>query len=403
MALLREVIRTKLSFRHYGNGTPHMVNDFESEARNYFHVPYALATTSGSGAIFCAIVGLGMGPGDEIIIPSLSWYTCFNAPVLFGVLPVFADIDRSLTMDPDSFEQKITPNTKAVMVVHYQGGTGDMERILETARRHNIKVIEDSAQACGATYRGKKVGTLGDVGCFSFQQNKIMCTGEGGLLLARDRRVFERAVRFHDLGVMREVFEAQMEGKVTEGDFTGCQFRMSEFTGAVALAQLRKLDKSILDITRRYHKNLRNRVLSECPGMKLRKAGDPEGDAGITFFMDMETPEQAEWFVKALSAEGIRVSPTSGCCNLLREKFVQDKRQVHPALPPFGAGWQGENVRYTPEQCPKTDEIFASMACVPLCPAMTDSDINDIGTAIVKVWDHFKQKKESLYAAKTNQ
>ena len=121
LALLTEVVRTKLPFRDYGDGVPHMVNDFESLAREYFNMPYALATATGSGAFYCAMAGLGLGPGDEVIIPSLAWYTDFMAPVLLGATPVFADIDRSLNMSPDDFERKITDKTKAVIVVHFQG------------------------------------------------------------------------------------------------------------------------------------------------------------------------------------------------------------------------------------------------------------------------------------------
>ena len=120
--------------------------------------------------------------------------------------------------------------------------------------------------------------------------------------------------------------------------------------------------------------------------MKFRPVGDPDGDAGIAFYMDIETHERAEWFAKALRAEGIRIGPSSGCCNLLHGKLIQSKQQVHPALPPFGPGWPGEHVRYTLESCPNTDRILASMVCVALVPRFTDVDVNDIATAIIKVW-----------------
>jgi len=308
--------------------------------------------------------------------------------VLLGATPVFADIDRSLNMDPDDFARKITPRTKAVIVVHFQGATNDMDRLLEIARRHNVKVVEDCAQACGVTYKGRKVGSLGDVSCFSFQQNKIMSTGDGGLLLAKDPVVFERAVRFHDLGFVRPSLAAQFGGTAKEEAFSGCQFRMNEFTGAVALAQLRKLETAVLDITRRHYRALRGRLEDTCADMAFRQVGDVAGDAGIALYIDLGTPERAEWFGKALAAEGIRVGPSSGCTNLLHTEIVQSRRQVHPALPPFGPGWPGEHVRYTPDLCPNTDRILNAMRCVALVPAFTEEDIDDIGTAIIKVWQH---------------
>ncbi|NLG49280.1 MAG: aminotransferase class V-fold PLP-dependent enzyme [Chloroflexi bacterium] len=386
MELLMEVVRTHLPFREYGDGVPHMVKDLEREARAYFGVPYALGTATGSGSFFCAMAGLGVGPGDEVIIPSFGWYTDYEAPVMLGATPVFADIDRSMNMDPDDFERKITPRTKAVIVVYFQGAAHDMDRLLSIARAHGIAVVEDVAQACGATYHGRKLGSLGDVACFSLQQNKIMSTGDGGLLLAKDPIVFERAVRFHDLGFVRPSLAAQFDGQEQVAPFAGGQWRMNEFTGAVALAQLRKLDSHVLSVTRRYHRMLKGRLEDTCPGMRFRPVGDPEGDAGIALYMDMGTPAQAAWFAKALAAEGIRVGPSSGCTNLLHTPIVQTKAQAHPLLPPFGPGWPGEHVQYGPELCPNTDDILASLVCVALVPGFGERDVDDIGTAIIKVW-----------------
>lgn len=393
LELLAEVVEKRLPFRAYGDGTPHMVDDFEKLARQYFGRPYALATATGSGAFYCAMAGLGVGPGDEVIIPAFGWFTDFEAPVLLGATPVFADIDRSLNMDPADLERKITPATKAVIVIHFQGATNDLDRILEIARQHQVKVVEDCAQACGATYKGRKLGALGDVSGFSFQQNKIISTGDGGLLLASDPKVFERAVRFHDLGFVRPALQAQLKDKLCkEQVFAGCQFRMNEFTGAVALAQLRKLEGAILDLTRRHFKRLRTQVAAACPDMKFRQTGDNDGDAGIAFYMDLETPERAKWFAMALAAEGIRLGPSSGCCNLLQEELIQSKRMAHPSLPPFGPGYAGEKITYTPDLCPNMERILAAMVCVALAPRYTEADVEDIAHAIIKVWRQRPQK-----------
>jgi len=329
------------------------------------------------------------------VVPCFSWYTCFMAPVLLGATPVFADIDRSLGMDPGDFERKITPATRAVLVVHFQGATTDMGRILEIARAHDVRVIEDCAQAFGVTYRGRRVGSLGDVAGFSLQQNKITCTGDGGLLATRDPVIFERAARFHDLGVIRPSLAAQLEGEPQEPQFCGLQFRMNELTGAVALAQLRKVERAVLGVTRRYHRLLKARLSDTCEGMAFRATGDDEGDAGTALFVDLGTPERAAWFGRAVSAEGIRTGPPSACRNLLHTDVVKNRVQAHPALPPFGPGQPGEGVRYTPDLCPNADEIIASMACVALGPAFTEKDVEDIGTAIIKVWH---QRPTGLFA-----
>jgi dTDP-4-amino-4,6-dideoxygalactose transaminase len=386
MAMLAEVIAQRSPFRAYGEGHPHMVDDFEREACAYFGTRYALATATGSGSFYCAMAGLGIGPGDEVIIPSFGWYTAFEAPVMLGATPVFADIDRTLNLDPDDVARKITPRTRALINIYFQGGTNDVGRILEIAKANKIKVVEDCAQACGTRYRGRPVGSLGDIGCFSLQQNKIISTGDGGLLLTNDPVVFERAGRFHDLGFLRPALTRQLGGKEAVESFCGGQWRMNEFTGAVARAQLRKLDTVVLDATRRQCGRIREQIAAACPGLRFRQSGDPEGDAGIVLGFDLERPEQAQWLAKAVSAEGVRIGPASACKNLLRDPLVQQRRMAHPALPPFGPGCPGEHVQYTPEQCPNTDAITACVLLIAISPRLADEDGDDIARAVIKVW-----------------
>jgi 8-amino-3,8-dideoxy-alpha-D-manno-octulosonate transaminase len=386
LALVTEVIKSRCLFRDYGDGQPHMVKDLEREARAYLGVPYALGVTSGSAALYCAMAGLGLGPGDEVIMPSLIWLSDFMAPLAVGATPVFADINRTLNMDPDDLERKITPRTKAVIVVHFLGGTNDMDRLITIARQRGVKVIEDCAQAFGATYKGRKVGSMGDVGCFSFQHNKIVTTGDGGLLCAQDPLVFERAVRYHDLGILRAAIQEQLGGAAHVPQFAGLQFRMNELTGAVALAQLRKVDSAVLGVTRRHFHRLKNALTAECPGVKFRESGDDPGDAGIALYLDLETPERAAWFTKAIEAEGLRPGATTRVCDTIPTDLVQNRRQAHPALPPFGPGCPGEAVRYSLDSCPNTDRIISSMVAIMLTPNLSDEDVQDIQTALVKVW-----------------
>jgi len=386
LALVTEVVRSRCLFRAYGDGTPHMVDDLEREGRAFFGVKHALAVTSGSAALFCAMAGLEIGPGDEVIVPSLMWLSDFNAPILAGATPVVADIDRTLCLDPVDVERKITPRTKAIVCVHFMGGVGHIDRIIDVARRHGVAVIEDCAQACGASFRGQRIGSLGTVGCFSFQHNKIMTSGEGGMLVTGDSRVFERAARFHDLGGLRPALAAQLDGPPRLEAFAGSQFRMSELTGAVALAQLRKLDNAVLEPCRRHHRRLRAALREACPGLCFRDSGDPEGDAGIGLYLDLKTPARGTWFAKALAAEGIPVGGTTRACNLLHSDYVQARRQAHPAMPPFGPRGDGSTPEYRPECCPHTDPIIASMVAVMITPSLSDRDADDIREAIVKVW-----------------
>ena len=179
----RRAIATKTLFRHYGPGKPVMAEQFERAAREKFGARFALATTSGSAALTCALIGLGVGPGDEVILPAFSWFSCYESVVALGALPVFCAIDRSLHLDPDDVARRSGPRTKAVIAVHYQGSLADLNRLMGICRPRGVRVLEDCAQAIGARYRGRPAGTIGDVGTFSLQGNKLITSGEGGLAL----------------------------------------------------------------------------------------------------------------------------------------------------------------------------------------------------------------------------
>ncbi len=384
LELLRQVIASKSLFRHYGLGLPVMAETLERRARETFGARYALATSSGSAALCCALAGLGIGPGDEVILPAFSWFSCYNAVVLQGAVPVFCDIDRSLDLDPDDFARTITERTRAVLVVHYQGGPARMQEILALAGARGIKVLEDGAQSIGARYQGRYCSTLGDVGTFSFQGNKIVCAGEGGMLLTNDPLIFARAVRYHDLGHLRPVFEAQLGQAGTLPMFPGNQYRMGELAAAVTLAQFDRLDGMLIRC-RTVWEQVRAQVRRALPDFAFRRSGDDAGDAGITLFLDLQTPATASRFAQALAAEGIAIGPSSGMINLLHENYIQRKAQPHPLLPPFGPGWPGEHVAYSPAQAPNTDNILGSMVAIGIGPRFTDADAHDIATAIIKV------------------
>jgi len=172
-----------------------VIAEFEDLFAKYHNIKYALATYCGTASLHSAIFGVGVEPGDEVIVPSFTWITTATSVLQSNAIPVFCDIsNESFGIDPKDFEKKITKRTKAIIVVHLWGIPVEMEKIMNVARKHNIAVVEDSAQAHGAIYKGKKVGTIGDVGCFSFQATKSMCTGEGGMLITDELGIYERAM-----------------------------------------------------------------------------------------------------------------------------------------------------------------------------------------------------------------
>lgn len=381
LAQLADVVREKSPFRHYGVGNPCKVDTFEQMAGEYFGRRFALAVSTGTAALSCAVAAAGLGPGDEVIIPGFSWYSDYSALVNAGITPVFAEIGEDLNLDPEDFAHKITPSTKAVIPVHYQGCPAQMEAIVEIARRHKLIVIEDCAQACGGEYRGAKLGTIGDLAIFSFQTHKMLTCGEGGLLLTDDEELFVRAVRYHDLGFVRDAFKKRLsrpELAEEEAMFAGLQLRMSELSGAFLLAQMGKLD-FILETCRRWHDRLRGHMANR-PGVQVRH--EP-GDCGISFIMLLRDAQTATRFQQYMQAEGIPCAFTSACCNLVHKYPIRSGQMAHPALPPFGPGFGG---RQPLPELPRTDDIFGRCVAIGIGPTYTEQEICDIELALDKVY-----------------
>lgn len=368
-ALVDKVMDAKSLFRHYGSNCLHMVDQFETELADAVGARYALATSSGSGALFCAMKGLNVGPGDEVILPVLGWLSDYNAIVFAGARPVFAAIDASLNLDPESFKARITRRTKAVIVIHYQGAASRVDEIIALARRHKIKVIEDAAQSLGGRYNGKALGSLGDVAIFSFQNNKVITAGDGGALVTNDQEIFERAARFHDLGMLRTCFEKRLKKKVMTQPFLGSQWRMNELTGAVALAQLRKLP-AIIKATRAKSARLRSLLARELPGLRFRPV-KTANDIGILVTLDLGSPAAVAAFKKAYEAEGFVYGPTSGCglFNGFASIVADMKRKAIRQPDDFTTG----------------AELAGRIASIAVLPVHTGQDIRDMARGIVKV------------------
>src|SRR5919197_1172847 len=199
LAALERVIRSKNVFRYYGVGDgPHETEDFEREFAAHMGVRHALCVNAGASALICGLIGRGVGPGDEVIVPAYTWNATPNAVIASGAIPVLAEVDDSLTIDPAYVDRKLSPRTKAVLPVYMRGAVGDLRALTELARRHGLGLVEDACQAAGASFEGRPVGTFGDAGAFSLQFNKIITTGEGGAMITSRRDVYELAIEVHD-------------------------------------------------------------------------------------------------------------------------------------------------------------------------------------------------------------
>jgi len=380
-----EAIDTKTLFRFYGPGKPHKVEYFEKELAAYLGAKHVLGVTSGTAALHIALTALGVGPGDEVILPAHAWHSCYTTIVLTGALPVFAEVDDSFSMDPADLEKKITPQTKVVMVLHLDGIPADMDKIMAIARSHNLKVLEDVAQSFGVQYKGKRAGTIGDIGIFSFQIHKLISSGEGGALVTNDPLLFERSIRFHDLGLLRDFHEPVL-GKphvpIPVPEFPGTNYRMNEMVGGVMRAQLRKVE-SIIAGLRQNGRYVKQRI-KDVPGLKLRLSHDPEGTIDWTIDLMLPNQQLRDRFIAAMEAENVSMGRPNGANYIPRLPYVVNKVAPHPEWPSFNSP-RGKSIRYGVECCPRTQEIFARSATLTIGQKFTETDVKDIVAAITKV------------------
>ena len=272
-----DVLHRRSLFRYYGMKPPKYAQALERTAREFYGVKFALGVNSGTGALFTAMTALGIGPGCEVILPAFFWVATVGAVVNANAIPVLCEVDDSFCLDAQDLARKITPRTKLIVAIHMAGAPCDLGTIMEVARERGIPVLEDCAQANGASFHGQKVGSFGVLGLFSLQWNKNATAGEGGLLVTNDAKLYERCVAAHDLGIPW-VNNAPCEtGTVT----WGAGRRMSEMAGAIGSVQLKKLPAIVRHM--RGSKARIKALLAGTPGLGFRRLNDPAGDKGTLF------------------------------------------------------------------------------------------------------------------------
>jgi dTDP-4-amino-4,6-dideoxygalactose transaminase len=297
-----EVMQGGYLFRYGSENDPeflHKVSTLEKEFAKYCRTNYALATSSGTSSLLVAVLALGLKPGDEIIIPAYTFVASYTSVIFPGIVPVLAEIDESLTLDPEDIEHRITSKTKAIMPVHMLGNPCDMDRIMAVAKKHNLLVLEDSCQAAGARYKGKKAGSIGNIGAFSLNIFKTINSGDGGMVVTDNKMLYETAFAVHDQGHK----PSRLGVEIGKRGILGLNFRMNEITAAVALAQLGKIDK-IITTLRKKRSKLKG-IISEVQDIKFRTLNDPEGDCGTICTVIFETKEKAAKVSRALGSKTV--------------------------------------------------------------------------------------------------
>lgn len=383
---VQNVLNKKRLFRFLSDGAE------ESEAahiegwyRKRLGKEYALAVNGGTAALICAMFGVDAGPGDEVIIPAYTYVATAAAVIAAGAVPVLAEVDATLNMDPVDLEKKITPYTKAIVPVHMRGVQARMDEIMAVADTHSIAVVEDVAQANGATYKGKPLGTLGKVGCFSFQQYKVITAGEGGLIATDDQEVYDRARMQHDCAARF------WEGSGTrQYDYviSGENYRLSELAAGLIWAQRQRLDP-ILQHCRAVKRHIME-GLSDIEGIALQDVPDPAGECGITLTFFLPAAELAKQFAAALTAENIR-------CGTIYDNSIPD-RHIYANWPFMMSGlaedrrapwkspfYKGDIDGYSPDQCPQSLDYLGRAIMITMDQRFTLEDAESISQAVRKV------------------
>ncbi len=273
--------------------------ELEQELENQLQVKHAQLVSSGTAAVTIALVSAGIGAGDEVIMPTFTFVASFEAIMMLGAIPILVDIDDTLTLDPEAVKKAITSKTKAIMPVHMCGSMANLDVLKDICNTNNLVLIEDSSQATGATYKGKPLGSIGDLGCLSLDYVKIITCGEGGAVLTNNEKFYRNAEHFSDHG---HDHVGNDRGAETH-PFLGYNFRISELHAAVGLAQLRRLDEFVTIQKKNY--TIIHEALSVIPEVTFRTV--PEGGVESYSFLSFFLPnlETAKKVSEAFKENGI--------------------------------------------------------------------------------------------------
>lgn len=272
---VREVLESGYLARYGpGKGFPAKVRNFEEEVARRAGVGHALAVNSGTSALYLALTGLGIGPGDEVIVPGFTFVASMSAVAYARARPVPAEVDLTFNLDPDDVEAKIGPRTRAILAVHMLGNPARLAELRRVAERHGLALVEDAAQAFGATYRGKWVGGHGEAGIYSFNIYKTITCGDGGMLVTDDEDLYRRCFALHDQGHRPH----RLGVEIGQRPMLGLNFRMVELQGAVLLAQIGKLERILAHL--RNNRDLVVEALAGLQGVSFAERPDPDGDLG---------------------------------------------------------------------------------------------------------------------------
>ncbi len=385
LANLEEALNQNTLFYWFGN----MTKRFTKKFADMYGAKHCVATSSGTASIHVALGAIGVAPGDEVITSPITDMGSVIGILYQNAIPVFADLDPySYNMDPKSIEAKITARTKAIVVVHLAGNAAEIDEICRIAKKHNVYVIEDCAQTYCCKYKGKYVGTFGDIGCFSLNDFKHISAGDGGMIITDNEELYYKALMFADKNFNRLGTEV-----VKNIPYLAPNYRMNELTAAVAIAQLDRVED--ICAKRNAYGDKLNAALQNIPGIYPHKV--LEGCESSWWFYMLRVNEDElgttrEEFVKALNAEGIQAQAgyIPSCVyqyNMFKNRTVYQGADLYPF-----DGTHGNSIEYHDGDCPVAEEIVDTCVKLIVNEFHTEQDLNDTITAINKVCEYYRNK-----------
>lgn len=361
-----KVIKSKSLFRYHGPNLLYITDEFEKNMAKYLGVKYVLACSNGAAALKLSFIACGIGIGDEVLMSPFTFIASASSVLAVGAVPKFVDIDETMNIDPLKIEEQITKRTKAILAIHMQGSPCDMEKINKIAKKHNLRVIEDTAQAFGSSIKNKKTGTFGDIGAFSLQAGKTITCGEGGFLATNDKELYKRAKMYHDNGGYRVGCDyPTWENKET---FYGENFKLTELQSAVANEQLKKVDM-MLDNQKKMYDYIVNNIDLKYYKLRPKVKDSSLVNSSIAFIFNTE--KECSRFIKYMNQKGIGFNIY--CSNLIN-KFDTFKylNSWHKSRFPYNL------TEYIDNPCPNAESLFRRVAFFNLSASLKKTHLKYI-------------------------
>lgn len=387
---LNDVVQNGVLMRYGFDGARNghwKARELETEITRYFGCAHAQLVSSGTAALTTVMAALGIGYGDEVIMPSFTFVASFEAVLSVGAVPVLVEIDDSLTLSPEAVKKAITSKTKCIMPVHMCGSMADLDALQQICKEHNLVLLEDACQSIGGTYKGKHLGTIGDAGTFSFDYVKTMTCGEGGVIMTNNKEVYVKCDGYSDHG--HDHLGADRGADLHP--FIGYNFRISELHAAVGLAQVKRLNE-FLSIQKKNHTQLKN-ILSQVPEVSFRRIPDPVGDSCTFLCWFLPTEEITRAVVAELKAQGILAGNFYWFDNnwhyIRKWDHLKNAITLNALSPEIREAVKANTTKPFPE----SDAIMGRCICTSISLLWTEEQIKEKGEKIVSVIKNVLEQK----------